>query len=620
MSRILKPIFVLWLCLAVVNAFAAKAEATSAPSKSLDPYLQLAKFYYHKGELDKALLTIEQAAFLWPVVDTSDRYIFSADILVEQKRFEQAQKAFSKVLGNKKALTLMAKVSFPLAQLHFAKGNCAKSLRLLRVSNKTDTHKMLQSFYIRSHCLSDSQNAQLADLEALQRDVDDYLDKHKRDKQVTSQSMWFSYTYYNLAIAAQNLDLYDDATALFDQAKKYSVGAPESRDFVERIVMTQAFSKYSDHQYDKALALFSTLDLDGLWLEQSLLGFGWSAYHNYQQGLALEAWRQLINLPTRSMSTYEVMITIPFALEKSKSFARALKSYDFAVDNYIEALQEIDVLQSDLDLTKIRAHALEYIESLASGRTIEPLHPLLTSLYTQDDFRFAVTRVGKIAFQKEKLKAHGKELDTLSISLGWQPASSDSPELKTRSAEMTQRLEVYKKGIYTLRAHMLDSAMKSSGVDESIRVRYERYLSVKEMADKYGVKSERMQRLQGVILWQLYESGEYPSKNLVTISRMLSNQRMLQARLDSLPISLDEMAKFERPGSKQIAMLKARIDLLDSKLDAVSVDAEQHVLNMTLAALEGYEERIKSFQKQARIARARLREEFYQLGGAKNAL
>jgi hypothetical protein len=179
------------------------------------------------------------------------------------------------------------------------------------------------------------------------------------------------------------------------------------------------------------------------------------------------------------------------------------------------------------------------------------------------------------------------------------------------------RLENYKQGINDLRTSMLDQAMRNPRVSKDIRIRYNRYIAVKAMATKYGVKSERMQRLQGVILWQLYEAGEYPSGNLVVISRMIANQRILQARLDGLPGSLKAMAAFDRPGSKQIAMLNARIQVLEAKLDKASVKAEQYVLDMTMSALKDYEEKIINFQKQARIARTRLREEFYQIGGLK---
>ena len=619
MSRFLKPLLVLWLCLATANVFALKADAASVASKSFDPYLQLAKFHYYKGDSNKALLTIEQAASLWPVSDTSDRYIFSAEVLVEQKRFFEAQKAFNKVLRNKQALALMGKVSFSLAHLHFAKGNCKKALRLLKISKKDNAETMLQSFYLRSNCLALDSNAELATLERLQGDIADYIKEHKKDKQLTLHSMLLAYSYYNLAVVAQNLRLDLQAFELFETATHYSVGAPESQSFVERIKLTQAYSKYTNHQFDESLALFSKMSLDGLWVDQSLLGFGWSAYHTYQRGLALEAWRQLVNLPQRSINVYEAMLTVPYVLEKAKSFSRALKAYDFAVDNYAQALTEIDDLEANLALPAIHQHALDYVDSLQTGKTVKPLHPLLVTLYTKREFLQAVTRVGEVAYRQKKLGTYKAELDTLSASLDWKPAPSSSTELETRSKAIEERLTDYKKSVYALRTHMLDEAMNNPKVSREIRTRYDRYADVREMAKKYGVQSERMQRLQGVILWQLYESGEYPSSNLVTISEMLASQRMLQARLDNLPKSLDAMGQMDRPSVEQVAMLQARTVVLNEKLTAVSMKSEQYLLNMTLSVLADYRVTIEGFQKQARVARARLREEFYQLGGKKYA-
>ncbi len=621
MLRLLKPNVVFWLCLLLAQLSFAQGKLLqgqgSSTAQVVDPYLQLAKYHYYQGHVDQALLTIEQAAFLWPVANSTDRYLFAAELLIEQKRFAEAQQAFNKVLGTKKALSLMGKVSFPLAQLHFARGNCTKALRLLKVSEKSEAVKSLQAFYIRSNCLAADASLSMAQLETLELDITQFLKEHKRNVQVKLQSMWLAYAYYNMSIAAQNLRMDEKVWEYFAAAIAASKGADESEAFIERIKLTQAYAKFNSNMYDEALELFASLDLDSLWLDQALLGYGWSAYYNYNSGLAIEAWRQLVHMPNRSMSVYEGMMAIPFALEKSKSFSRALTSYDFAVENYTEALQEIDTLQANLNLSFIRQHALEYVKSLESGKTIEPLHPLLGQVYVQEDFRRAVKRVGDIAYEKEVLVEYRKELEILAENSRWAPIDSSSKAVDTQLGSLQNRVDKYKSSIYDLRTSMLDRAMQNPEVNKEIRVRYNRYVAVKAIAEKYGVKSDKLQRLQGVILWQLYEAGEYPSENLVTISKLLAHQRLLQSRLDTFRPSLDAISAHNRPDTKEIALLSARIDLLDAKLDKVSNKAESYVMSMTMTALSNYEERIKVFQKQARIARARLREEFYQIGGAK---
>jgi len=618
MKPMLKPFLVLWL--ALLSFLTADVLAQNDQGVQVfDPYLQLAKYQYHRGELNEALLTIDRSESLWPVADTSDRYIFAAEILVEQKRFADAQKAFSKVLGNRKALRLMRKVSFPLAQLHFAKGNCQKSLRLLNINPEYTPAQYMENLYMQAHCLASESHEKLslADYESLKLEFDTALETFPlKDKENKPLSMWFAYGFYNLAIVAQRLRLDEQVTALFDASMKYSQGSSESEMLVERILMTLAYAKYSNNQYEEALQIFSQLDIDGPWVDQALLGYGWSAFHNYQRGLALESWNQLVNLQNKSISVYEGMIAIPFALEKAKSFSRALSSYDYAVNNYDQGLQEIRDLKQNLSLADIRQHALEFVRHKHSSKVVKPLHPLLAGSYTDEKFRHAIVRVGELANELEELKGYREKLAVFQPLLAWQPADVTDAELQRRSAELQSRIDEYKQNVYAFRGRLLSEAMKSPDVDKEIRVRYNRYVAVKALAEKYGVKSEKLQRLQGVVLWQLYEAGQYPEESLLLIGNMLAKQRLMEGRLEGLNKTISAMPAHQAAPSS-ISAMYSRADNLERKLGNASRHAEQEVLSLVLVSLSQYENQILEYQKQARVAAARLREEFYQLGGRK---
>ena len=467
-------------CLAVLCCLPAVSYVYAV---SDDVALASAWYAFNVQEMDRALLILNRAEISEPVVDNTKRLALKAEVLVSLARYDDANSLFEQLLQDTRSQEFMPDIAFPLAELNFEKGDCQAALKFLGRSKTLSSVLHQQAFYMRSSCLAQQGKVDVVVIEKMAVNFNAFISANKK-----SLNIWMAYSYYNIAVAALNNDQLLIATGYFSMAKKYLDSSLEGQALKEKILLTQATASYVNNQYDVALEQLSKLDINGYWTDQSLLVFGWSAFYNYNHGLALEAWRQLVSSSNKSMNFYEGMLVIPFVLEKSNAFAKAINAYDLAVNEYDLVLKKIDVLESNLKVGIIRSHAIESVSQ--KDELVASLHPLLGT-YTQSFFRTAVKRVEMVAVQRQRLYAYKKRLLAFSKMLSW----------------------------------------------------------------KSGARNADLQ-----------------------------------------------------------ALIK-RVDDVIGKNLRVERHVEAYLQELTLSVLAGFREKIQEYQRQARIARARLREELYQLGG-----
>lgn len=599
----------------VVHAADNSATVESQPQR--DIAIALAKFESHKGNQDAALLALEQASVIYPSDDNSDRLVFKADLLVSAGRFEDARGLFGQLMGQKsKAMKLMQEIALPLAELNFANGDCSKALRLLKVKKNKTIEQRQQSFFIRATCLVASEEMNLQQLTDLDQQMQDFLSEVDRSE----ITLWSAYGYYNLALSALNAGMITEAGSFFEKVFQYIDSAAladvrtveEGRALRERALLTVAGAYFASSQYGLAMEYYALLSIDGYWNDKALLGYGWAAFNNFQRGLALESWRQLAYLPNKSMSVYEGLLAIPFALEKANAYSRALVAYDGAIEEFDIALAQIESLKQSLSVDDIRHHALEYFDS--RGRSIKPLHPLLGYTYTQPKFSASIKRIGEVVSTQKKLEAQKSELGVLAQISGWKRGVS-TVQTSALESQVNKRLKGFFAEIVNLREVMISEAVEEGRVDKEFLGKYNRYLSLRRISTaSSGVGSDRLAKLQGVLFWQMLEQSDYPRERLTALNELLSLHDRLLKRVEGLK-EIVTVVDRDRPEVAELAVLQQRIDRLNVENRKVAAAEEQYLLGLTVAALDEFVVVLDSYQKQARVAGARLREEFYQIGG-----
>jgi hypothetical protein len=248
------------------------------------------------------------------------------------------------------------------------------------------------------------------------------------------------------------------------------------------------------------------------------------------------------------------------------------------------------------------------------GRAVEPLHPLLGATYTKPKFRTAIERLGEVAASQKQLEQQKKELNTLAEITNWQRGTANGG-MQSEQAALKQRLNLFFKKIIGLRELLLLDAVANNRVDRAFKEKYNRYRSLKRISvANSGMGRERLDKLQGVLFWQMLEQVDYSDEKLASVSSLIATHARLQKRLEGFDETL-KVVDSNRPGLAQIQQMQNRIGELESRNAQVAANIEQYLLNLTVAALDEYSAVLDNYQKQASVASARLKEEFYQLGG-----
>lgn len=593
------------VCIAIFAACLA-LPVFAKDDASIDIPFEVAQYQFNRGLYQDGLVTILSAE---KSSDDIEKYQqLEAKLLVKLRFFSQAKQLFEELLQSHSANQAIKNSAFSLAQLNFAYNKCADVERFLKADVKLTPIQQQQAFYMQANCYVKSDNIGIQELTALDARIQDYVDDIKKNQ----RTLWLSYAYYNLLVVALNTRNVDLAVDYYSAMVSYLGSDQESKALYERALLTRAYAEYQANQYASAMEVFQKIDLDGFWQGEALLGYGWAAFYNYKRGLALEAWRQLLSLPNKSISVYEGLIAIPFALEKANAFGDALDAYDVALDEYKIALKQIDQLEKKLSVREIREHAIKY-RSVKDGEVLKPLHPLLGATYTQPEFRSAIEVIGHLSDEQVRLKNQSEQLSVLKEVLAWKPAKKT--ELAAKLTVLNKRLEKLLINIIELREFILKDAMAKKGVSNNLQEKYRRYVALREISEASSeTVDERLQKLQGVLLWQLYKEGYYSPEHLQRVNALLKQYRYLQSRLSGMPDTL-ALTKKANVDLAQINRLEERFSQLVKSNNALINKAEQHLLHLTLQELNTYKALINDFYKQTLVANARLKEEFYQLGG-----
>ena len=579
------------------------------------PY-SAALYAYEKGNYQEVLQRLASAELTSPAADDSHRQLLAGKASLQLELYEDAQRHFDAVSGMTLSDDLQNQLMFPLARLNYAKGRCHVALAELEGLQALTPEQADQARFMRVSCLLRQGGDDPSVIAKAERILAEPIVAAKGKFE---GNIWYAYGFYNLGAAASQNAMHADADRLYQEALKYTGQDDEGRALAERIRLSLAYTNYAINRFDFAMKSFAQMKMDGLWADKSLLGYGWSAFRNYKPGLALEAWRQLIYLPYKSISVYEGYIAIPFALEKANAFSDALEAYDTAIREYDEVIGEIQALEQTLSLQKIREHALDY--AAHSGEAVKPLHPLLGYTYAQDDFRSAVELIGELAAKHQRISDKLQNIAILSEAYHWdkQNQGKERQHRQQEEQKITARLEALQQHIHALSDTVLSRATAHI-TDAKWQQTYQAYQALQAKLSHSTQERDietRLAKIRGVLFWQLYEDDEVAVKQelqkVVELTRAyqhLYNHFIAYNRLEKTPIqqAVDEA---------ELQALQQRVSDLKQKTEKTMTLAEQQLLDKTLQALAEHKQRILFFQKQARVASARLHEEFYQRGGHK---
>ena len=402
-------LFVLLLVSSFVEA-ATNFLAADASTPVVDdiPY-RAALYYQHSGEFDKGLAVLaaaNPATASAPVQAWRD--MLNGYIYLQKGYYEDAERLLSALNNSQIFPVYNAQVLYPLVKAYFGESRCDKVLSTLAKAQGFPPEINAQITFMRVSCMvgQSKDPAIISQAESVINEA--LLTQRKIDR------MWFAYTYFNVASAAAgSFANYYDADRLYNEALKYiNLSSEEGKALKQKTLLNMGLANYQDNRFDYAAKYFAQMPLDGLWSDISLLAYGWANFRSYKPDIAIEAWRQLVNLPYRSMSVYEGFMDIPSAYEQANDFGDALKAYDDALNEFIKAMAEIQQTKKTLNVKTVHDYAVQYAKSMKDSTAIN-LPPLLARTYTEDRQIELVRYINDIEMYKKRLADYSKRLQAL---------------------------------------------------------------------------------------------------------------------------------------------------------------------------------------------------------------
>lgn len=602
-----KRSLVAWLGL-YLTFFASIAQASPQTLSQDDLIYRAALYDYHLKNYQSARTQLLRAK-TEQQKDSVYRQMLLARVYVEEGRFEQAQEVFSSVRLDDIPVALRNDTLFALARLYYAEGECKQAIKTLEQAKKLSAAQDPQARFIRSSCLLADGEKNLSKVGRAEKVLNDGLGNLTADT-----AIWFAYGYLNIAVLAGELKNISESDRLFNEALRYTGVSEEGLALAERIRLSRAEVNYELNRYDFAMNAYQEIAFNGYWQDRALLGYGWSAFHNYKPDVALEAWRQLANLSFKSMSVYQAYLLIPFAYERANAFTQALEAYDAAIKQYLQISEEIDAFGKSLDLAKVQTFAVRYYRQKESA---EPIHPLLSATYIQPDFRHLIEQVGMLTAYQQRLSEY-----QIAIAMFENYANVYERQAEQRAnwrAGMQDKVAADLKKLQQNTPSVIDSVLENElnnpNDNSKLKGTYQQYKSSKSRLTQGADElRDRVERLQGVIWYQLAESKTY--EHASDMNQLSARQQTLLVRFNEY-LALTQQSFDSSVSQQEYNDIKAKLSALQKDVDVSLRSAQEILLQKTQEALLEQRRFIETYESQARIARANLKEEFYQRGGSR---
>ncbi len=561
---------------------------------------KVAIFEYLRGHKDKAMLELAKNSG----VALGDANQVSRELF----RTEQLQETLAKNLVGSLPAFISDKLWLDISELRRRQGDCEGALLALLNLKELSTEMDHRQRFQRVSCM-------------LQQEVDAKVLVAAERVAIEGQpegrvhpSIWLAYIYNNLATAAQRIKQPLLAQAYFKRALQHTDTTEEGRSLNSYLTLNLAYSYFGENRFDFARDSFAELRENTEWIDQGLLGYGWSAYKNNQPGLALEAWRQLVRLPFKSINVYEGYLAIPFAFEQQNALSEALAGYEQAISRYLGVTAQIDKLSATFLIEDIHAHAIAFNQEGESH--VEPIHPLLVYAFAKPDFQDVLMTIGRAGKFLDKLTTFENEL--MRFSQIRHVASAESSVKSKRIVQSEQAIEsqftsVIQK-IDAVAESLLKEAMVTVGSQHPVNLAYQRYTQLRAGIALEAPYFVDIQQVRGLLMGQLQENDRLFTSDNHRIILLMQQFKIVNQQYQAY-LSVKQQIPSSGNIDQKIYLLQEKLTKAKSLVKGLQANAEELLLGMTMEALAEQKRQIQLFEGQARISAARISEEFYQQGG-----
>lgn len=432
---------------------------------------------------------------------------------------------------------------------------------------------------------------------------------------------WTAFAQFNLGVALVRKGRMAEATAMLDAVGQLETSSEELLALRDKANLALGYAYLQAGQPAAAKPVLQRVRLQGPQSNKALLAVGWADSAEQQYNEALVPWTELHGRNLLDAAVQESYLAVPYAFSKLNASAQAADYYTTAIDSYAAESKRIDqsiaAIRSGRLLDTIVANDRDgrygwfwQLQNLPDAPESRYLYHLLAG----HEFQEGLKNFRNLGFMQRNLEewarslaAFGDMLDTRRIAYDQrlpkveETLARDEPEVLARKrVELESRLAAAERGgdIVALGTPREQEMWATIRTTEDALAAQPDDASLDEMRDKVRL-------LKGVLFWQLNDAykarvwGTRKSLKELDVALKETEKRWLrveQAR-DNMPSDTEAFAA-------RVAALKPRIDTLGISLATAAQAQGEYLADLAVDELESQQERLASYQLQARFALA----------------
>jgi hypothetical protein len=372
--------------------------------------------------------------------------------------------------------------------------------------------------------------------------------------------------------------------------------------------------------FGHAQRTFDRVRLEGPYSNQALLSSGWADVSGQSYEKALVPWSVLAQRDETDSAVQEAKLALPYAYSKLQVYGRAATLYGQALDSFGKELQKVDAsIKSIREGKFLQALVREEIEQdrewVVRLRSLPgtPETFYLTDLMASHDFQTALQNYLDLEDLRKRLIVWQSGFDAFDdvIRLRRQNYEPLLPKLDGQFKELDSqvRLRVEQRDHLQRRLHdILTSPRPELLATAAERIAAERIRRLESLLDKSkgpdtAALRERIERLQGVLTWNLYT--QYPERLTEAyehLAELNEDVKVMRERYDAFVRARQAAVHGYLGYDQTIGRLRTRVHDALEQVKTLSAQQGHLIESVAINELQTRAERLEAYQTQARYA------------------
>jgi hypothetical protein len=203
---------------------------------------------------------------------------------------------------------------------------------------------------------------------------------------LSNKSDWSQYGQFNQGIALLRAGDQAQGIELLEEIGTRKVDTYEIKSIRDRANLVLGYLFLESEQPEAALEALQRVRLKGPASSQALLGAGWASLKLIQPAQALVPWQMLAERNSSEPAVLEVQLAIPYALAQLEAEQQSLQGYRDAIARYNTAIQSLDAVISQVQLSNFPNNLLEQSKTDDESSDLLALKAQLPVLLSKNEF------------------------------------------------------------------------------------------------------------------------------------------------------------------------------------------------------------------------------------------